>query len=902
MLVSQQTVDAALASLHSGINGLSAGDAACRLREFGANRIYERKRKPLILQLLGEYANFFSIVLLIAAGLAFLLEQATPGEGMARLGFTIAVVILVSGIFSFWQEFRVEKTLAELRRLLPDRARVIRDGQPLEAGVDELAPGDVFMLEQGDNIPADGRLIEAFGLRVNNANVTGESTPLIRDTRPSTAELPIHSSNVVLAGTSVVAGRGKAVVFATGMRTEFGRIAHLSQTGFEEPSPLRREIAHLSRLIGFLSIGMAILFFLVGWLIGFPLWQNFIFAIGLIVAMVPEGLLPTLTLSLVLATRRMAKRNVLVRHLPAVEALGSTTVICTDKTGTLTENRMSVKSLLAAAGANPVPTADAPGLADCCRELFLAAGLCHDLTETRHSVGKSWHGDPMEIGLVEFAQQAVNDLPEWARIDEYPFDADRMRQSVICENRNERFLFCKGALEKILPLCTRVLSQAGEQTFTEQKKAAVLQTQEKMAESGLRVIAIAWKSVALGALASESENDLVFAGLVGLEDPYRPEVPEAIATCRKAGIRVIMVTGDHPKTALAVAREIGLVGNGQTRIVCGDELRQMSDSQLELVLDEQDILFARVGADQKTRIVESLKDKGHIVAVTGDGVNDAPALKSAHIGVAMGRNGTDVAKEAADLVLLDDNFASIVSGIEEGRTVFDNIRKFLTYILAHNVPEVVPYLAFALFRVPLALTPIQMLAVDMGTDSVTALGLGVEEPEPDVMQRPPRSPQERLLDWRLAARAYLFLGVISAAASMTIFFSVLLASGWRYGQAIATSSHAYIYATTACLGSIVILQVVNVFLCRSPTRSLRETGLLGNRWLLAGVAVEFGALFLIAYTPPGNDFFGAAPVALSDWMLLIPFALGLLALEEGRKWMTRRQPAVRSLLQGRAVE
>jgi calcium-translocating P-type ATPase len=888
MLVSQQTVEAALASLHSGVKGLATEEVAHRLQEFGANKIYEYKRRPLIFKVLGEYANFFSIVLLIAAGLAFLLEQATPNQGMARLGYTITAVIVISGIFSFWQEFRVEKTLTELRRLLPSRASVIRDGQPVEISVDQLVPGDVVILEQGDSIPADCRLIEAYGLRVNNANVTGESSSLVRDTQPCSEGALIYSTNVLLAGTSVVAGRCKGVVFSTGMRTEFGRIAHFSQTGSEELSPLRREINHLSQLIVFLSVGLAILFFMVGWLIGFPLWQNFIFAIGLIVAMVPEGLLPTLTLSLVLATKRMAKRNVLIRHLPAVEALGSTTVICTDKTGTLTENRMSVKSILARVGDNPIAASDAIDLVDRYRPLFLTAGLCHDLTETRQAETKSWRGDPMEIGLVAFAQQAIDGLQNWSRTDEYPFDTDRMRLSVIYENQNDHLLFCKGAPEKILEHCTRTLEPAGEQYFTQEQKAAVLKIQEEMAESGLRVIAAAWKKLPAGVPASESENDLIFAGLIGLEDLYRSEVPEAIATCHKAGIRVIMVTGDHPRTALAVAREIGLVSHLQARVVCGDELRQMSDAQLQLVLDDKDVLFARVGAEQKTRIVEALKAKGHIVAVTGDGVNDAPALKSAHIGVAMGLNGTDVAKEAADLVLLDDNFASIVKGIEEGRAVFDNIRKFLTYILTHNVPELIPYLAFALFRVPLALTPIQMLAVDMGTDSITALGLGVERAEPDVMQRPPRSPKERLLNWRLAVRAYLFLGIISATTAMAVFFIVLMASGWHYGDAIESSHPQYIYATTACLGSIVLLQVVNVFLCRSPTRSLWETGFMGNWLILAGVVFELGALFLITYTTTGNEFFGTAPLSINDWILILPFGVALVVLEEGRKWLVRR--------------
>ena len=888
MRVQHQTVDEALASLRSGATGLRTAEAVRRLGEYGPNRIKEERPRPLILALLQEFASFFSVVLWFAAGLAFLLERITPGQGMARLGYAIVAVIVVSGLFSFWQEFRVERALAALRQLLPHRVEVMRDGQTVELGADQLVPGDVVLLGQGDSIPADCRVIEAFGARVNNANVTGESAPQARDAAPSTEESIVHATNVLLTGTSLVAGRCRAVVFATGMHTEFGRIAHLTQTGGEAVSPLRREIAHLSRLIVFLAIAIGTVFFAIGWLIGFPFWQDFIFAIGLIVAMVPEGLLPTLTLALVLATQRMARRQVLIRHLPAVEALGSATVICTDKTGTLTENRMTARLLLPGAGDRLLTVDEASGLGMAFRPLFLGAGLCHDLTETQDAAGRSWRGDPTEVALLELARRAIGEPPNWARLDELPFDTERMRLSTVYGGPDGAVLYCKGAPEQVLGLCTRALGESGERPFGGALRDAVLRAQERMAESGLRVLALAYRRLEHGDAGPTAEEDLVFTGLVGLEDPPRPEVPAALETCRQAGIQVIMVTGDHPRTALAIAREIGLVHSPVARVVTGDQLRRLSDTQLQLTLDDPEILFARVGADQKTRIVEALKRKGHVVAVTGDGVNDAPALKSAHIGVAMGRSGTDVAKEAADLVLLDDNFASIVSGVEEGRAVFDNIRKFLTYILAHNVPELIPYLAFALLRLPLALTPIQMLAVDMGTDSLTALGLGVERPEPDVMRRPPRPQRQRLLDWRLAVRAYLFLGLLEAAAVMTVFLVLLNAAGWRYDQPLDPADPLYLYATTACLGTIVLLQVVNVFLCRSPIRSVRETGVFGNPLILAGVAVEIGFLVLIAYTPIGNDFFGTARVSLHDWLRVIPFAGALLVLEEGRKWWARR--------------
>ena len=889
MKIAQLTAEEVLTSLRTSVFGLDVAEAQRRLREYGANRICRERSQPAILRLLGEFSRFFSMVLWIAAGLAFFLESVTPGQGMARLGVAIVAVILVSGGFSFWQEFRVERTLAALRSLLPLKVTVMRGGQAMDIEAEQLVPGDLVLFDQGDSVPADCRLIEAFGLLVNNASVTGESAPQPRDGFPSDREGRIHGRNILLAGTSVAAGRGKAVVFATGMHTEFGKIAHLTQSGGRAVSPLRREIGRLSRTIILLAVVIAVLLFTAGWLMGLPLGQDFIFAIGIIVAMVPEGLQPTLTLALVLATQRMARRNVLIRHLPAVEVLGATTIICTDKTGTLTENRMTVVSLLLGAGDRPVPMREALELESRYRQLFFTTAFCHDLVEKREDGERSWQGDPMEVALLDLARKVLGEPPDWPRIDEYPFDAERMRLSTIQAAPEGATLYCKGAPERVLPCCVETLCETGVQPLTEAMRESIVKAQESMAEAGLRVLALAYRSVGAGISAAEAERDLVFAGLVGLEDPPRVAVPKAMETCRNAGIRVIMITGDHPRTALAMARQIGLADpRREARVIVGDELQLLSDTQLQLALDHPDIIFARVAADQKTRIVESLARKGHIVAVTGDGVNDAPALKSAHIGIAMGRCGTDVAKEAADIVLMDDNFASIVSGIEEGRAVFDNIRKFLTYILAHNVPELAPYLAFALFSVPLAITPIQMLAVDMGTDSLTALGLGVEPPEPDVMMRPPRPPLQRLLDPGLALRAYLFLGMIEAAAVMTIFLLILHRAGWHHGEPLAATDPLYLYATMASLGTIVLLQIINVFLCRSPLRSIRDTGLTGNWMLLAGVLVELGSLLLIGWTEAGNDFFGTATVAWADWLRIVPFAVALLVAEETRKWLARR--------------
>jgi calcium-translocating P-type ATPase len=589
-----------------------------------------------------------------------------------------------------------------------------------------------------------------------------------------------------------------------------------------------------------------------------------------------------------MATQRMAKRNALVRHLPAVETLGSTTTICCDKTGTLTQNRMSVQRLWLGGGfLDFVDLAARPRLTEDHRQLFVNAALCHSLKETDEEGQRKWVGDPMEVALIGMGHQVVGELVDHERLDEIPFDTDRKRMSVMCATPQGRMLYCKGAPETVLAACSFVRFDAGIAPLDSVARTRLLAAQRQMAEAGLRVLAFAHCAVEDG-MPSE-EQGMTLTGLVGLEDPPRAEVPDAIARCATAGIRIIMVTGDHPRTALAIARQIGLVKTDDPVIVSGDQLRSISPAQLQLALDAKEIIFARVAAEQKMLIVEALKTKGEIVAVTGDGVNDAPALKIADIGIAMGIGGTDVAKEAADLILLDDNFASIVAAIEEGRAVFDNIRKFLTYILSSNIPELVPYLAFVLFRVPLPLTIIQILAVDLGTDMLPALALGAEKPDPGVMHRPPRMRDERLLSWGLLARAYLFLGVLEAAAAMTVFFFVLYAAGWHYGVSLDRDDPLYLQATSACLAAIVVMQMMNVFLCRHPTKSSLSFGLFDNPYILLGLAAELAMILLIIYTPAGNWLFGTAPIGAEPWLLALAGAALMWALEEVRKaWQRRR--------------
>jgi calcium-translocating P-type ATPase len=639
---------------------------------------------------------------------------------------------------------------------------------------------------------------------------------------------------------------------------------------------------------------LGVVFFFIGRALGLPFWTNFLFAIGVIVANVPEGLLPTVTLALAMGSQRMARKNALIRHLPSVETLGSATVICTDKTGTLTENRMEVKRLFLSGRFHEVVGAsELAGLPETHQPFFEAAFLCHTLKEVDQQGRQSILGDPMEVALVRMARLYMRAPVAYPRVDEVPFDSDRKRLSALHRTSRGLILYTKGALEALLPLCSDVQLEGGMKPLGEDLRKEFMLAQDTLAAEGLRILAVAYRAVPVGYDRDHLEAGLTLAGLVGLEDPPRPEVPGAVAKCGQAGIKVIMVTGDHPHTAQAIARQIGLVQGNDPMVVTGDELRRMSPAQLQLSLDLPEILFARVAADQKMRIVSALKAKGHIVAVTGDGVNDAPALRQAHIGIAMGQTGTDVAREAADMVLLDDNFASIVAAVEEGRAVFANIRKFLTYILTSNVPELVPYLAFVLFKVPLALTVVQILAVDLGTDMLPALALGAEKPEPGTMQKPPRSPGERLVDWSLLARSYLFLGLLEAGAAMAAFFFVLTESRWMYGQPVAPNDPLYLQATTACLSAIIVMQLANVFLCRSESASAFSFGLFSNRLIWAGIVTELVLILLIDYTRMGNRLFGTASIAGAVWLFAIPFAVGMLALEELRKWLVKRRVAAR---------
>ncbi len=889
-----------LQELRTSAQGLSDEEARRRLRECGSNELRKIDRAPVVTLFLKNLVNLFAILLWIGGALAFVAR-------MPELGIAIFAVILVNAVFSFWQEYKAERAVEALRQLIPSYARVIREGQEQKLLASVLVPGDLVLIEAGDRLSADARLIEASNMRIDNSPLTGESKSVYKmaEPVPPGARFPwVEIPNVVFAGTTVVAGRGKAVVIATGMETEIGRIAQLTQVLQPEVSPIQHEMRHVTRVVALLAVAMGLTFFIVGNLVArlTPL-ESFLFAIGIIVANIPEGLLPTLSLALAMGVQRMAKRNALIKRLSAVEALGCATVICTDKTGTLTLNEMTVVKLWAngeiadVSRANvPTPSASAEG-SHALDRFLTAASLCNDakVVPASGTGGFGFLGDPTEGALLVFCAQSGFDVEKASsthtRVSEFPFEPIRKRMTTIHRAPDGNVMaFTKGAPRELLGLCRTVRVDESPLTLVPDLRRQIMTALDRLAGEGLRVLAVAERELPVlpEYAIDEVERDLTFLGLVGLMDPPRPEVPHAVELCRRAGIRVIMITGDYGMTALAVGRRIGLIQDGTARAIEGAELQQMSDDDLRTILSEEQVVFARMTPEQKLRVVTVLQGRGEVVAVTGDGVNDAPALRKADIGIAMGRRGTDVAREAAEMVLLDDNFASIVAAVEEGRAVYANIKKFVTYIFASNVPEIVPFLAFVLFRIPLPLTVMQILAVDLGTDLVPALGLGAEPPEPGIMDRPPRPRDKRLLDRRLLLRAYGFLGALEAVACMGAFYFAYLLHGWRPGTALPASGALYIEATTMTLASIVFAQVGNVFACRTERESVLKAGLLRNRLVLVGIVVELGLLILFMQIPPFQRVFGVSPIHPYGWAVLIVFPCLLLLAEEGRKALVRR--------------
>ncbi|MBU4354861.1 MAG: HAD-IC family P-type ATPase [Proteobacteria bacterium] len=894
--------------LQTNLQGLTPEEARRRLTETGPNRIQRLRRRSLILRFGANFVNLFALLLWAASGFAWL-------AGMTELAAAIPLVILINAVFSFWQEYRAEKAIEALAKLLPAHSRLVRNGQVTEVEAGEIVPGDIILLEAGDQIPADARLIEAEDFRADNSALTGESHPAYKVADPVSDgqeflwnEMP----NLVFAGTAALSGSAKGVVIATGMDTQLGNIASLTQEVPEQPSPLQKEMRVVARVVAAIACSMGVIFFLMGVLTGkLTVVNGLVFAIGMIVAFVPEGLLPTLSLSLALAGQRMAGKNALVKKLSAVETLGAATVICTDKTGTLTTNEIMVQhirlggDLLSVTGSGfkvqgrlelAAEALPPEKLASPLLELFLTGAiLCNNASLA--AVGEGVVGDPTEAALLVLAAKAGRDQEEirqqQPRVQVFPFESVRKRMSTInASPGGARRCWVKGAPDTLIPRCSTITDWDGSRRpLTARDRTSLIQVLNDLAQQGLRLLALAGKEVETGVqlTQTQAESDLSFLGITGMIDPPRPEVPAAIEKCRRAGIRIVMVTGDFGGTARAVAQEIGMRLDQRVPLLTGEQVSRLSDVQLRQLLKRKgDMIFARTSPEEKLRIVAGLRHLGEIVAVTGDGVNDGPALKAADIGVAMGKRGTEVSKEAASMVLADDNFATIVAAIEEGRAVYANIKKFIVYIFNSNIPEAVPFVLFVLFGIPLPLTIMQILAVDLGTDLLPGLALGAEAPEPGIMDRPPRSRKARLIDWSLARR-FVFLGVLNAGASMAAYYFVYFSAGWRPGLEMAASGPLYARATTMCLGGIVAAQIGNGLAIRTERESVFRVGLFSNRLLLVGIVSEIMIFLALSYVPFLQRTFGTASLEGRDLLFLLIFPPIMLGADELRKAWGRRR-------------
>lgn len=916
---------AAIQALESSTDGLSSAQVDERLKHYGLNTIQKLAKKSLIKVFFANFVHLMAWLLWVAGGLAFV-------AGMPQLGIAVWMVNVINGCFSFWQEFQAGKATEALLSLLPVNAHVIRSGQELLIEAQQLVPGDVIVLAEGDAISADARIISASRLAVDESTLSGEARP-VRKTAEAAGKDDGSSGNLLFAGTSVLAGTCRAVVCKTGMNTRFGRIARLTQSVGEQPSPLQNEMARVTRIVSVLATTIGAFFFLLAVLFAHvhPR-EGFVFAIGMVVAFVPEGMLPTVSLSLALGVQQMAKRNALIKKLSAVETLGCTNVICSDKTGTITQNKMTVQHIYTAGaeyvltglgysplgGIEKLNRADgAPLKVDAGQEsleedslereslekeilekVLTASWRCSNarlMPPKSDAEAGTWQilGDPTEAALLVAARKGgigvdhqFLDVP---RICEIPFDSIRKRMSTVYDDKGSRILYLKGAPAEVLSRCTVVESAEGPRPMQESDRQTIMAANDRYAREGLRVLAMAQRLLPLGCnLAPDSlEVELSFCGLVAMWDPPHEGVTEAVQKCHSAGIKIVMITGDYGLTAESIARKVGIVGK-DCRVITGRELDTLDDNALRQYLHDN-VIFARVTPEHKLRIVNAFQALGLIVAVTGDGVNDAPALRKGDIGIAMGISGSDVARESADMILTDDNFASIVNAVELGRAVYANIRKFAIYVFNSNMAEAVPFVVtlFSLGAIPLPLTVMQVLSVDLGTDMVPALGLGTEAAEPGLMSCPPRDLGKPLLDLTLLVRALLWYGLIEAAAGLSCYFYVNYLHGWPTMPLAAVDTEVYKMATTMTLMGIVAAQMGAVLCCRSDRRSLLSAGIFSNRLVVMGIVTEFVLLLLLIYVPFMQNIFNTAAVGLSEWCFALAWAPIILIFDELRKLFMR---------------
>lgn len=883
-------------ALGCGPEGLSEAEAARRLEQYGPNELAPAPGVSLLRLFLRQFGNLLILILLVATVISYFLGEQLDAA-------VILAIVLACAVLGFVQEYRAERAAAALARLAAPTAVVLRDGQEQVIPAREVVPGDLLLLTTGDRVAADGRLVAAVHLQADESLLTGESLPVAKKVEPVPAETPVADRHcLVHAGTVIVSGRGQAVVTATGAHTEFGRIARMLEEVPQEVTPLERRLAGIARVLAAVCVGIAVGAVGLGVARGEEFWHMLLWGISLAVAAVPEALPAVVTGALAIGTIRMAKQRAIVRRLPAVETMGCTTVICTDKTGTLTRNEMTVRALfidnveveVTGSGYEPAGefrTRDLAYVTPAHPVLHLAgriAVLCNDAALSQENGAWRVRGDPTEGALLVLGRKLglteERLRQEYPRVAEMPFSAERRRMSTVHDTPRGRVMYLKGAPESLLPHCRRLFTSQGEQPLAAVGRQVIARQAADMASRALRVLGLAYRRLPEPAEVTPAaeEEDLVWVGLVGMIDPPRPEAKQAVRRCRRAGIRVLMVTGDHPGTAQAVAREVGLVKPGQDGVLTGRELSRLSDAELTRRLQDTRI-FARVSPEHKLRLVDLLKAQGEVVAMTGDGVNDAPALKRADIGVAMGLTGAEVTKETAAMILADDNFATLVAAVEEGRAIFDNIKKYLIYLLSCNFAEILVLTGALLFGLPLPLVALQILGVNLTTDGLPALALGVDPKAPDVMRRPPRPPHEGVFTRPVTA----LILVISAYLALTLI--PLFAYYWLHDpRGLGDPRQVLVHAQTMVFAALILAEMVNAFNCRSDHLSLLTVGFWRNGWLVAAVAASLALMLAVIHWPLLARLFHVTPLNLQDWLVALAVALGLFPVVEGAKWCLRR--------------
>ncbi len=866
-----------LKELNTSPSGLSDEEADVRLGQYGLNELKEAKKISPVMIFFAQFNNFLVWILLIAVGIS-----AAIGDIVESI--VITIIIVLNSVIGFLQEYRAEKAIEALKKLAGLRADVIRNGERKQVDAKELVPGDIIIIETGDKISADCRLIEESNLETQESSLTGESTP-VRKGVEAVKQVPIAERlNMVFSGTIVTKGRAKAVVASTGMRTEIGRIATLIETAKEEMTPLQKKLAGFGKQIGILTMIIAAIVFGATVLRGEDPLKMFEVAVSLAVAAIPEGLPAVVAMALALGVQRMIKRNALIRKLPSVETLGSTTVIATDKTGTLTLDKMTVKKLyvggkVTAVAGEGYSTSERLSADEDVQLLLRIGAICNDSVLS----GESISGDPTEAALLVSAAKAgvmKESLDsKFRRVDEIPFDSDRKRMTTINEAGSQRVMYTKGAPDIVLKLCDRIYVSGKIRKMTPADRESVEKANEQFASEALRVLGFAYKPVKNS--AEQSEKNLIFVGLQAMIDPPRPEAKVAIEKCRQSGIRVVMITGDHKLTAVAIAKELGIEG----KAVTGDELDRIKN-----LVDRVDEIgvYARVSPEHKIKIIDALKKKGHIAAMTGDGVNDAPALKKADIGIAMGITGTDVSKEASKMILTDDNFASIVNAVEEGRGIYDNIKKFVYFLLSSNLAEVLVIFIAIIIGLKLPLLAIQILWVNLVTDGLPAIALGVEPISRDVMSKKPRKPEEGILTRRMTIRLIAMAATITTG-TLGLYLWALHNKGWSWGQELLSESPAYIYAITIAFTALMIFEMFNAIASKSEEKNF-FSGLFSNKWLLLAIVSSFALHLAVIYTPL-SAYFSTTALSIKDLGIIVAAASSVIVVDSIFKFFSNRAAA-----------